>query len=134
MKDRPPSSYGAVYVPPHHRLRSVISSPNYTSAALIDYKLREAKSAVLNPRASDVSYLPTQHQQQQEQVNSGNSHYNSACDDRISEEGSDCELESLSQTVRLFFLIVSPSLLIYVDFGFDFSCLAIVLKPVVYEV
>ncbi|KAE8077239.1 hypothetical protein FH972_015819 [Carpinus fangiana] len=89
MKDRPPSSYGAIYVPPHHRLRSVITSPSYTSAALIDSKLREAQSAALNPRASPLPYLQTQ----QEQLHKGNSQH----DDRLSEEGSDHEFESLSQ-------------------------------------
>ncbi|XP_062145221.1 DExH-box ATP-dependent RNA helicase DExH5, mitochondrial [Alnus glutinosa] len=89
MKDRPPSSYGAVYVPPHHRLRSVITSPSYTSAALIDSKLREAQSAALNHKASPLPYLQTQ----QEQLHKGNSQN----DDRLSEEGSDRELESLSQ-------------------------------------
>ncbi|XP_059443862.1 DExH-box ATP-dependent RNA helicase DExH5, mitochondrial isoform X2 [Corylus avellana] len=89
MKDRPPSSYGAIYVPPHHRLRSVITSPSYTSAALIDSKLREAQSAALNPRASPLPYLQTQ----QEQLHKANSQH----DDRLSEEGSDHEFESLSQ-------------------------------------
>ncbi|KAF2310897.1 hypothetical protein GH714_018247 [Hevea brasiliensis] len=34
MKDRPRSSYGAVYVPPHQRLRSVITPPSYSSPPL----------------------------------------------------------------------------------------------------
>ncbi|XP_042981852.1 DExH-box ATP-dependent RNA helicase DExH5, mitochondrial isoform X3 [Carya illinoinensis] len=97
MKDRPPSSYGAVYVPPHHRLRSVITSPNHTSAALIDSKLREAQSAVLNPRAGTLPHFQAQNNQQQEQLHKGNSQYNSACDDRVSEEDSDREFESFSQ-------------------------------------
>lgn len=98
MKDRPPSSYGAVYVPPHHRLRSVITTPSYTSAALIDSKLREAQSAALNHKASPLPYLQTR----QEQLHKGNSQN----DDRLSEEGSDRELESLSQRVRLYFVFL----------------------------
>ncbi|KAL0463523.1 UNVERIFIED_CONTAM: DExH-box ATP-dependent RNA helicase DExH5, mitochondrial [Sesamum latifolium] len=31
MKDRPPSPYGALYVPPHHRLRSVITAASTTT-------------------------------------------------------------------------------------------------------
>ena len=68
MKDRPRSSYGAVYVPSHHRLRSVITTPNYTSSAaaaaatagtgagagaadIVDSKLREPpQTAVISPR------------------------------------------------------------------------------------
>lgn len=116
MKDRPPSSYGAVYVPPHHRLRSVITSPNHTSAALIDSKLREAQSAVLNPRAGTLPHFQAQNNQQQEQLHKGNSQYNSACDDRVSEEDSDREFESFSQPVRLLFHSI-----IFIFFGVIFS-------------
>ncbi|KAJ7943079.1 putative ATP-dependent RNA helicase [Quillaja saponaria] len=90
MKDMPPpSSYGGVYVPPHHRLRSVISSPNYTTAALINSKLRENQDTFLNPKATTLSNSQTQ----LEQLLLGNSHVVSACDDGISEEGSDREFD-----------------------------------------
>ncbi|KAF3431950.1 hypothetical protein FNV43_RR26686 [Rhamnella rubrinervis] len=92
MKDRPPSSYGSVYVPPHHRPRSVITSPNYTSAALVDSKLRENQSASLNP-TSDSGSLPYFKAQQEEQFQKPNFQYASAYD---SEEGSDREFESSS--------------------------------------
>ncbi|XP_048318290.1 DExH-box ATP-dependent RNA helicase DExH5, mitochondrial [Ziziphus jujuba] len=98
MKDRPPPSYGAVYVPPHHRLRSVITSPNYTSsAALVDSRLRENhhQSAVLNPRSSSV-HLSNLKNQQEEQFQKQTFHYNSAYDDGLSEEGSDREFDSSS--------------------------------------
>ncbi|KAK7852291.1 dexh-box atp-dependent rna helicase dexh5 [Quercus suber] len=114
MKDRPRSSYGAVYVPPHHRLRSVITTPNYTSSAaaaaaatagsgagagagaadVVDFKLREPpQTAVISPRQTHSPYS------QQEQLHNRISHFNSPrppppCDDSVSEEGSDRELDS----------------------------------------
>lgn len=97
MKDRPPSSYGSVYVPPHHRLRSVITSPNYTSAALVDSKLRENQSASLNPRSDSVT-LPYFKTQQEDQFQKPNFQYSSAYD---SEEVSDREFESSSNPVSL---------------------------------
>ena len=84
MKDRPRSSYGAVYVPPHHRLRSVITTPNYTSSAaavatagsgagagagaadIVDSKLREPpQTAVISPRQTQ-SLLATRTAPQQD--------------------------------------------------------------------
>uniref|UniRef100_A0A7N2KKK4 RNA helicase n=2 Tax=Quercus lobata TaxID=97700 RepID=A0A7N2KKK4_QUELO len=109
MKDRPRSSYGAVYVPPHHRLRSVITTPNYTSSAaaatagtgagagaadIVDSKLREPpQTAVISPRQTHSPYS------QQEQLHNRISHFNSPrhpppFDDSVSEEGSDRELDS----------------------------------------
>ncbi|KAK7343440.1 hypothetical protein VNO77_12188 [Canavalia gladiata] len=75
MKDRPTlSSYGSIYVPPHHRLRSVAKSP-----ALVHAKLRE------NP--IPTATLP-------EQVpDKGHSRFISAYDDTVSEEGSDREFD-----------------------------------------
>ncbi|KAL5830491.1 hypothetical protein ACOSQ3_019959 [Xanthoceras sorbifolium] len=97
MKDRPPSSYGAVYIPPHHRLRSLVTAtPN------------NGQNSALNPR---VSSLPHSHIRQlndnhdnynnnncnnksSDSVNNKkNSQYNSAYDDGVSEEGSDLELD-----------------------------------------
>ncbi|KAK6241891.1 Helicase [Theobroma cacao] len=121
MKDRPPSSYGSVYIPPHHRLRSVISSSNNnasktgadfsTSASVIQPKLIDRKNApVLSardtaaaaPPPSPSPFLQQPQQQQQQRTynsnnssknsNNNNSQYNSAYDDGISEDGSDREL------------------------------------------
>ncbi|XP_028757823.1 DExH-box ATP-dependent RNA helicase DExH5, mitochondrial isoform X2 [Neltuma alba] len=102
MKDRPPpSSYGSVYIPPHQRLRSVVTSAGYNSPASVDSKLRESEGAVLNPRvtnASATATLPHLQTKLQEQVPAkSNSRYVSAYDDGISEEGSDRELETFSQ-------------------------------------
>lgn len=85
MKDRPPPSYGAVYVPPHQRLRSVIAS-----------------------RASipSLPHLPAL--QQQNNNNFSNNHNKNINDDNkkrlkynsssaysgVSEEGSDRELDT----------------------------------------
>nr|POF25609.1 hypothetical protein CFP56_28107 [Quercus suber] len=113
MKDRPRSSYGVVYVPPHHRLRFVINTPNYTSYAtttttaatassgaearaadIVDSKLREPpQTPVISPRQTHSPYS------QQEQLHNKISHFNSPrppppCDDSVSEEGSDRELDS----------------------------------------
>ncbi|GAV81993.1 LOW QUALITY PROTEIN: dsrm domain-containing protein/DEAD domain-containing protein/Helicase_C domain-containing protein/HA2 domain-containing protein/OB_NTP_bind domain-containing protein [Cephalotus follicularis] len=97
MKDRPPSSYGGVYVPPHHRLRSVITTT-------INSRIRDEQSAVINPRTtSSQPYLQSQQEQHQLAPKSnGNNSYNtnnSQCDlvfgDAISEDSSDLELHSL---------------------------------------
>lgn len=109
MKDRPPSLYGAVYVPPHHRL---ISSPNNqnatknSSAPAILSKLRDHQNTpILNAKgtASPPS-LPHLQQQQQQQgtynnnngsknSNNQNAQYNSAYCLGISENVSDRQLE-----------------------------------------
>ena len=81
MMDRPRSSYGAVYVPPHHRLRSVITTPNYTSsvaaatvgfrpgagaADIVNSKLHEPpQTAVISPRQTQ-SLLATRTAPQQD--------------------------------------------------------------------
>ncbi|XWS35012.1 hypothetical protein CRYUN_Cryun21dG0088800 [Craigia yunnanensis] len=127
MKDRPPSSYGAVYIPPHHRLGSVISSLNNhkaskngedfststsASASAIHSKLRgHQNTVVLNangtaPPPPSLPYLqqhqkpqpPQPPQQQQMTYNSNNgsensNNYNSAYYHRISENGSDHQLD-----------------------------------------
>ncbi|GLT91891.1 hypothetical protein SLE2022_097530 [Rubroshorea leprosula] len=73
MKDRPPSSYGAVYVPPHHRLRSVNTVPNNSSnhssaASSIESKLRGHQVAVsLNSWNGSPPSVPHSHQQQKQQ-------------------------------------------------------------------
>ncbi|XP_027363417.1 DExH-box ATP-dependent RNA helicase DExH5, mitochondrial [Abrus precatorius] len=80
MKDRPTlSSYGSIYVPPHHRLRSVADYNN--STAPVRAKLRE------NPTPASTTM-------QSEQVpDKGHSRFVSAYDDAVSEEGSDREFE-----------------------------------------
>ncbi|TYI36975.1 hypothetical protein ES332_A03G179600v1 [Gossypium tomentosum] len=107
MKDRPPSLYGAVYVPPHHRL---ISSPNNqnatknSSAPAILSKLRDHQNTpILNAKgtASPPS-LPHLQQQQQgtynnnngsKSSNNQNAQYNSAYCLGISENVSDRQLD-----------------------------------------
>ncbi|KAK3189435.1 hypothetical protein Dsin_028996 [Dipteronia sinensis] len=97
MKDRPPSSYGAVYIPPHHRLRSVFTAPNPASS-------NNSLNSVLNPK---VSSLPHSHHPQLNHsynifnnknndtvTNKKNLQFDSAYDDGVSEEGSDRELDS----------------------------------------
>ncbi|PPS04479.1 hypothetical protein GOBAR_AA16182 [Gossypium barbadense] len=111
MKDRPPSLYGAVYVPPHHRL---ISSPNNqnatknSSAPAILSKLRDHQNTpILNAKgtASPPSLPHLQQQQQQKQQgtynnnngskssNNQNAQYNSAYCLGISENVSDRQLD-----------------------------------------
>lgn len=131
MKDRPPSSYGSVYIPPHHRLRSVISSSNNnasktgadfsTSASVIQPKLIDRKNApVLSardtaaaaPPPSPSPFLQQPQQQQQQRTynsnnssknsNNNNSQYNSAYDDGISEDGSDRELNLSLESVSSY--------------------------------
>ncbi|XLT74053.1 hypothetical protein HN873_030479, partial [Arachis hypogaea] len=101
MKDRPTlSSYGAIYVPPHHRLRSVITSANYNSSAPSVAKLRDHRGAALNPRPVASAAPTTVHRSQTtlpEQIpDKGNSRFVSAYDDVVSEEGSDREFEAPS--------------------------------------
>ncbi|XP_012075701.1 DExH-box ATP-dependent RNA helicase DExH5, mitochondrial isoform X1 [Jatropha curcas] len=120
MKDRSPSSYGAVYVPPHQRLRSIITVQNYSSASSaspIECKVPDNQTAAaLNPIKSSPAPHFQQQQQQQQQRRNGfgdSNHFNnnndnvnnnsnnnnhkfiSAYDDGVSEEGSDREIESL---------------------------------------
>ncbi|XP_031265566.1 DExH-box ATP-dependent RNA helicase DExH5, mitochondrial isoform X3 [Pistacia vera] len=91
MKDRPPRSYGAVYVPPHHRLRSVIAS----------------RASI--PSLPHSPTLKNQQQQNNNNNNNNNSHHDknnndnnrslkynsvSAYSDGVSKEGSDRELDT----------------------------------------
>uniref|UniRef100_A0A5B7AYU7 RNA helicase n=1 Tax=Davidia involucrata TaxID=16924 RepID=A0A5B7AYU7_DAVIN len=99
MKDRPPppSSYGSVYVPPHHRLRSVITSsasPNLSSSAPVDSKTAYNHNKFAKPSNNNLyPYLPPQRLQQLQQTK--NSQFDSAIRDDLSEEGSDRESEPL---------------------------------------
>ncbi|KAF7132356.1 hypothetical protein RHSIM_Rhsim09G0102200 [Rhododendron simsii] len=128
MKDRPPpSSYGAVYVPPHQRLRSVItsassSSNTSSSAPAVDSKTvttnsnsNSNSSSFSNPRGgspnpSSYPYLPHQQFQQQQQQKR-----NSQLDSYpyLFEEGSDRDVEpsydpvSLSRSLSLRFSSVN---------------------------
>ncbi|XP_040374063.1 DExH-box ATP-dependent RNA helicase DExH5, mitochondrial isoform X3 [Rosa chinensis] len=92
MKDRPPSSYGAVYVPPHHRLRSVITSPNYTSAASIASKKTTAAASLSKARTNGArTYYQTQQHEVQEQLHKPKLQHDSDYDDGgvSDDEGSD---------------------------------------------
>lgn len=110
MKDRPPSSYGAVYIPPHHRhrLRSVITVPsagNTVAAAAsrphlhLNSKpaLESKQSTFANSKENASTYLPPHHryQEQQQELQKKNSV------DEASSEGSDREIELLVQSVSL---------------------------------
>ncbi|XP_021896216.1 DExH-box ATP-dependent RNA helicase DExH5, mitochondrial isoform X1 [Carica papaya] len=98
MKDRPPSSYGDVYIPPHHRLRSVVTVPprHSSSASPIDSKLGDSQTAGLKPKASNLPYLQAR-QQEQKQRQRQQQQYVSAYDDGVSEDGSDREYETPCQ-------------------------------------
>lgn len=105
MKDRPrPSSYGSVYIPPHQRLRSVITSAaaahDNISPAPVDSKSANNQNSFVNPKAHNpYPYLHQQKQHQQQQQKKNNSKYNSAYDE-VSEEGSDHEIEQSNYSVR----------------------------------
>ena len=102
MKDLPrPSSYGSVYVPPHHRLRSVItssaSSPDIssTSHAVVANNsfVNSSLSSNTNTLGNSYPYLPpNQQQQQQSQI------------DDVSKEVSYRELEPSIHTVSFVIL------------------------------
>ncbi|XP_059649653.1 DExH-box ATP-dependent RNA helicase DExH5, mitochondrial-like [Cornus florida] len=105
MKDRPPSSYGSVYVPPHHRLRSVITSsasPNLSSAPVDSKTVNNHNNKLGNPKVNNpYPYMSHhqyqyQHQQHQQQQQKKNSQFDSAVSDDLSEEGSDREIEPFS--------------------------------------
>ncbi|XP_022775913.1 DExH-box ATP-dependent RNA helicase DExH5, mitochondrial isoform X4 [Durio zibethinus] len=121
MKDRPPSSCCAVYIPPHHRFRSVVFSPNSSNsskngadfptsaASVIHSKLLDRQNIpVLNAKGTaappPLSYLQHDEKQQQRQrtynSNNGNknsnnqsSQYNSAYCHGISKNGSDRQMD-----------------------------------------
>ncbi|OMO59423.1 hypothetical protein CCACVL1_24835, partial [Corchorus capsularis] len=101
MKDRPPSSYGAVYVPPHHRLRSP-NGADFSPSVIRSKVCDNENAAVVSTRgtAAPVHYsqqqpksLQSHHRQQQRTCNGDNPQGNSAPDDGISEDGSDRELD-----------------------------------------
>ncbi|XP_056162702.1 DExH-box ATP-dependent RNA helicase DExH5, mitochondrial [Syzygium oleosum] len=114
MKDRPPSSHGGVYIPPHQRLRSVITAPSYYSSSSSSSSAAPAAAAasadaaasrgrrgqaVAVPAPSPARAPPpgstTQQQRQQQQLNKRNfPQYNSANGDGASEDGWDREFES----------------------------------------
>lgn len=95
MKDRLPSSYGGVYVPPHHRLRSVISKTTTTATpASSPPRATNSKPALTNSSNKQSSfvnsrnnntYLPPHHFQQQLKKKSWT--------DDVSSEGSDRDIE-----------------------------------------
>ncbi|CAN1151585.1 DExH-box ATP-dependent RNA helicase DExH5, mitochondrial [Linum perenne] len=98
MKDRPPSPYGAVYVPPHQRLRSVIVSPNFNSSAAS--RTTDSRCAALSrSKASPSPPIVHEHQQRNggAEVCDKNSipKFASAYCDAVSEDGSDHDIESL---------------------------------------
>ncbi|CAH9139861.1 unnamed protein product [Cuscuta epithymum] len=77
MSDRTPSSYGAVYVPPHQRLRSVIVAPSApaSSQPVAHFNSTPTKPSVSNktPLLKSKShnpypYLPSHQQLQQQQL------------------------------------------------------------------
>ncbi|CAI0431841.1 unnamed protein product [Linum tenue] len=104
MKDRPPSSYGAVYVPPHQRLRSVIVAPNFNSsspsARLVDSRTTDTRTAALSSKFSPSPALFHAH----EEKNGGTEGCKknlirkmpSAYSNAGSEDGSDHEMESFA--------------------------------------
>ncbi|KAL8463432.1 hypothetical protein ACS0TY_034184 [Phlomoides rotata] len=80
MKDRPPSSYGARYVPPHHRLRSVITTASATTgskhANVTTGSDSEKRSIFTSPKVNSngngntvksYPYLPPHYYQKQSQ-------------------------------------------------------------------
>ncbi|KAK3421603.1 hypothetical protein EUGRSUZ_G02228 [Eucalyptus grandis] len=118
MKDRPPSSHGGVgvYIPPHQRLRSIITVPNHSSSSSSAPPAAAAAAAAASsaadvptsrghrgqpvPVPSPARAPPTgsaaqQRQQLQQQLNKRNyPQYKSAHGDGLSEDGSDREFES----------------------------------------
>ncbi|CAI9096105.1 OLC1v1032182C3 [Oldenlandia corymbosa var. corymbosa] len=84
MKDRPPSSYGAVYVPPHNRLRSLITGASINSASpphFADPKpalsATKQQSSVVSPRDAHL----THHSRKKSSI------------DELSSQGSDRDVE-----------------------------------------
>eukprot|EP00261_Vitis_vinifera_P033395 XP_019074638.1 PREDICTED: DExH-box ATP-dependent RNA helicase DExH5, mitochondrial isoform X3 [Vitis vinifera] len=92
MKDRPPPSCVSRYIPPHHRLRSAVTSsasPNLNAASL-DSTSRDHQGTLLNPRNTSLPHSQPQKLQQKD-----NSLYDFLYEE-VSEEGSDREIESSS--------------------------------------
>ncbi|KAG8366677.1 hypothetical protein BUALT_Bualt17G0104400 [Buddleja alternifolia] len=98
MKDRPPSSYGALYVPPHHRFRSASAA---ASAATDSKPTNRTICTDTNPKVSSTStsntdtvsssypFLPPDNYQQQ--------HKKISRPDDVSERGSDRGFEFSAQ-------------------------------------
>lgn len=102
MKDRPPPSCVSRYIPPHHRLRSAVTSsasPNLNAASL-DSTSRDHQGTLLNPRNTSLPHSQPQKLQQKD-----NSLYDFLYEE-VSEEGSDREIESSSHGVSLIHLLV----------------------------
>jgi len=91
MKDRPSlSSHGAIYVPPHHRLRSVVTSAAANSPSPISVKLSQNQ-----PPPPTTLQTPLSN-------NNANSRFVSAYDDVISEDCSNHQLHVPSLPVTSF--------------------------------
>ncbi|XP_055961196.1 DExH-box ATP-dependent RNA helicase DExH5, mitochondrial isoform X2 [Mercurialis annua] len=99
MKDRPPSSYGAVYVPPHQRPRSGITTPSYSESKKVveNRNPHYYQSAVLNLNHKNSYHLPYLQQKNNggsDDSNGNNYKFISAYDDGVYEEGINREMES----------------------------------------
>lgn len=116
MKDRLPSSYGAVYVPPHHRLRSFITTTPLSASS--------------PPRAADSKPALSANKQQSAVVSSRNAclphHFRKKSSlDELSSEGSDRDIELPSvHSVSVFYRGLCM-VLIYTDMFICTSVIAI---------
>ncbi|CAK9316902.1 unnamed protein product [Citrullus colocynthis] len=89
MKDRSPSSNGAVYVPPHVRLRSVVTaSYNSSAVSAVDCKLKAAPASLLD---SGTTASPCLHARSEELLPTGNSRFNSVQYDSAYDDGTPVE-------------------------------------------
>ncbi|KAJ4709838.1 putative ATP-dependent RNA helicase [Melia azedarach] len=99
MKDRPAPSYGAVYVPPHQRLRSGITSTH--SHSLVSSLSHFQTEKQLNTKTNINSNIDrTNNKYNNFSINDNikkNLQYNSAYSDGVSDEDSDRELETSVQ-------------------------------------
>ncbi|PIN04974.1 ATP-dependent RNA helicase A [Handroanthus impetiginosus] len=95
MKDWPPSSHGALYVPPHHRLRSVMTTAS--AATSVDQRSSLTSSKVSSNGGSNTvnsyPYLPPHQYQKQFQQKKENSWH-----DEVAEQGSDRAFQFSAQT------------------------------------
>ncbi|KAL3654449.1 hypothetical protein CASFOL_004130 [Castilleja foliolosa] len=102
MKERPPSSYGASYVPPHHRLRALIKSAasntgtSVTTCSNVDnrssFDTPKVASTCNRKTISSYPYLPPHHYQKQFQQQTGNTWH-----DEVANQGSDRGFEFSAQ-------------------------------------
>lgn len=103
MKDRPAPSYGAVYVPPHQRLRSGITSTH--SHSLVSSLSHFQTEKQLNTKTNINSNIDrTNNKYNNFSINDNikkNLQYNSAYSDGVSDEDSDRELETSFQPVSV---------------------------------